>query len=233
MRFDLAVKVALIGNDTPHRRFLIRSLLSKGVDLRFCIFETQSVQPSFNTVASWADQEKARLSDCFKIQEFDLSSVVNTYKVENLNDGQAEGILRDRSADVVIVSGARKLDDNMLKQIKHKSFNVHLGNALHYRGLDSNLWALSLNDTENLGVTLHFLDSKLDTGDVIAFQRLCIAPGTPVTELKYHEMLLATELCADVLKSWPHLKKERQFEHGKYYSFMPAEEKNTLADFIF
>lgn len=233
MRLDLSVKVALIGNDTPHRRFLIRSLLSKGFDLSFCIFETQSVQPTFDTAAVWADREKVRLSACFKIDEFDPHNVLPVYNVDNLNDGKAQEILRDRLADVVIVSGARKLDENLLRQIKNKSFNIHLGNALYYRGLDSNLWALFRGDSEKMGVTLHSLDTKLDTGDVIALERLNIPPGTPVIELRYHEMLLAIELCVAALNSWPHIKKERQSRHGKYYSFMPAEDKNTLSDFIF
>ena len=227
------MKVALIGNDTDHRRFLIHSLLSRGFDLSFCIFETQSVEPLFDTAAVWADREKLRLSSCFKIDKFDPSSVLPIYKVDNLNDGKALEILRDRPADVVIVSGARKLDENMLRQIKNKSFNIHLGNALYYRGLDSNLWALYFGDTEHLGVTLHLLDTKLDTGDVLALKPLNIPPGTPVTELRYYEMLLAVELCVDVLNRWPHVKKERQSRHGKYYSFMPAEDKNTFSDFMF
>ena len=51
---------------------------------------------------------------------------------------------------------------------KLAAVNVHFGIAPHYRGSHTLFYPLYLGDYENVGVTLHFLDPGVDTGDIIA-----------------------------------------------------------------
>ena len=39
--------------------------------------------------------------------------------------------------------------------------------AQYYRGLDSDLWAIYHRDYKNIGVTIHMVDSELDTGEIL------------------------------------------------------------------
>ena len=50
--------------------------------------------------------------------------------------------------------------------------NIHFGDCLNYRGLDSNLWALYHRDSPSLGISIHLVENILDTGDRVIFTPL-------------------------------------------------------------
>lgn len=66
------------------------------------------------------------------------------------------------------VFGAPLLGQSVLDTVKGKIINLHTGLTQHYRGVDSTIWAVYNNDLTNVGVTLHYIDQGIDTGDVIA-----------------------------------------------------------------
>ena len=45
--------------------------------------------------------------------------------------------------------------------------NTHCGITPSYRGVHGAYWALSQRDVKNVGVTIHKVDSGIDTGDII------------------------------------------------------------------
>ena len=46
--------------------------------------------------------------------------------------------------------------------------NLHEGITQRYQGLDSTLSALFNKDFENLGITIHYVESELDAGDILS-----------------------------------------------------------------
>jgi methionyl-tRNA formyltransferase len=53
-------------------------------------------------------------------------------------------------------------------------FNLHPALLPYGRGADPNAWALI--DGEPAGTTLHWIDNGIDTGDIVAQQRVDVAP---------------------------------------------------------
>jgi folate-dependent phosphoribosylglycinamide formyltransferase PurN len=51
--------------------------------------------------------------------------------------------------------------------INSKFVNIHVGITPKYRGVHGTYWALVNNDVENSGVTVHFVDEGIDTGNII------------------------------------------------------------------
>ena len=51
---------------------------------------------------------------------------------------------------------------------------MHVGITPKYRGVHGGYWALVKNDSENCGVTIHFVDAGIDTGEVIFQQRITV-----------------------------------------------------------
>jgi methionyl-tRNA formyltransferase len=75
------------------------------------------------------------------------------------------------NADLAILSWWPKiLKDQQLKQAKHGIINFHPSLLPYNRGKHYNFWALV--EESPFGVSLHFIDSGIDTGDVIAQRKI-------------------------------------------------------------
>ncbi len=77
---------------------------------------------------------------------------------------------------------------------KHNTINCHAGKLPFYRGRNILNWAL-INDEKEFGITVHFIDEGVDTGDII-LQRTY-----PITDLDNYKTLLekAYEECPKIL----------------------------------
>ena len=223
------MNVLLIG--TTSRRFIINSLIDKGIKLNTCIFQKNSCKPSFKTNYSWAKFEKTELLKKFGNRtRLDLRRVKKINKIKNLSSITNECKKEITKSNFVIISGADLIKGRLLKMVKPKALNVHMGIAEKYRGLDSNLWAFYHHDYKSIGVTLHKLDRRLDTGQVFKSQSLTINKKTKIWLLRYLESDLAVKLLKMALNSFGKKKLilRRQKKIGRYYSFMPTVIKNKI-----
>ncbi|MEM1484898.1 methionyl-tRNA formyltransferase [Oscillospiraceae bacterium PP1C4] len=75
-----------------------------------------------------------------------------------------------------------------------KTINCHAGKLPFYRGRNILNWAL-INDEKEFGITVHYMDEGIDTGDII-LQRVY-----PISDMDTYETLLmrAHTACADIL----------------------------------
>ena len=82
----------------------------------------------------------------------------------------------------------------MINLPKYKTINCHAGKLPFYRGRNILNWAL-INDEKEFGITVHYLDEGIDTGDII------LQETYPITDEDTYGTLLARAYdgCADVL----------------------------------
>ncbi|MCR5302190.1 MAG: methionyl-tRNA formyltransferase [Lachnospiraceae bacterium] len=85
-----------------------------------------------------------------------------------------------------------------------KSINCHAGKLPYYRGRNILNWVL-INDEKEFGVTVHYIDKGIDTGDII------IQKTYPISDDDNYKTLLETAYkgCADVL-----YEAIKQIQHG-------------------
>ena len=84
--------------------------------------------------------------------------------------------------------------EQMINLPKYKTINCHAGKLPFYRGRNILNWAL-INDEREFGVTAHYVDEGIDTGDII------VQETYPITDDDNYGTLLARAYdgCADVL----------------------------------
>jgi len=223
--------ILLLGSDTPHRRFMINKLLDAGHNIESCLFPSNIIKPRFNVDSPWASEEKKELKDLYlRETREDLDRVSTVYCPSSLTLDDPLVSATIGNADFVVVSGADRIGDDILSVIENKSLDVHMGSAEEYRGLDSNLWAWYHRDYKNIGVSLHKLETTLDTGDLFQVERIKITEETKVWELRYLESVLAVALIGKSLKNLVADKVivRNQKRMGRYYSFMPFDIKKCL-----
>lgn len=89
-----------------------------------------------------------------------------------VNGEQCIKVLKEINPDVVIVNGTSIISKKVLECTSAIFINTHVGITPQYRGVHGGYWALRENDAENFGVTVHKVDTGIDTGDII-YQDTC------------------------------------------------------------
>jgi len=80
--------------------------------------------------------------------------------------------LADRlQPDVIAVFGTSLIRGPLLSRGRLGIFNLHGGLSPRYRGADCTFWALYNGEPDQVGCTLHRIDSGIDTGKLIAHVR--------------------------------------------------------------
>jgi methionyl-tRNA formyltransferase len=99
---------------------------------------------------------------------------------------------------------------------KLKTINCHAGKLPFYRGRNILNWAL-INDEKDFGITVHYIDEGIDTGDII-LQRVY-----PIKEVDTYKTLLdiAYIECANILFDAIKLIQNNQVETVKQESIHP------------
>ncbi|MBE9138809.1 formyl transferase [Nodosilinea sp. LEGE 07088] len=128
----------------------------------------------------------ARYGDC----------VISTSEKLTGNDALVKG------ADFLVSYGYRHiLKTDILNQFDKRAINIHISLLPWNRGADPNLWSF-LEDTPK-GVTLHFLDAGVDTGDIILQEEIFL-DETETLSTSYNKL---SELALSLLdRNWAKIR---------------------------
>ncbi|MGA9770555.1 MAG: formyltransferase family protein [Blastocatellia bacterium] len=91
------------------------------------------------------------------------------YFVANYHSDDSLALMRAADADLGVILGTNILKESVFKIPRLGSINVHQGLAPYYRGCPAVFWEL-FNGEREVGLTVHFVESKVDTGDIVLQQ---------------------------------------------------------------
>jgi methionyl-tRNA formyltransferase len=217
-------RIIALSTNTRHHRYMFNVLRQEGIEIDAVIFETDRVEPSFPIEQVFEAEEAAFEAEAFGEQPIDWLTAI---EVENINQRKSLDEIAARRPDIAVVFGTRRLSDDLIRLFPDGLLNVHRGIAQKYRGLDSDLWTIYHSDYAALGVTVHRVESELDTGEVVGQRLLELNHGMKCHELRYQISVFATDLMTVALRDYQNsqMKSWPQETVGRYYSFMPHELK--------
>lgn len=105
-------------------------------------------------------------------QDFTLENLANElnlphYKFKNINNLQTLEILKKYKSDLYIsISYDQIFKENVIKLPQKGIINFHAGKLPFYRGRNILNWVL-INGEKEFGLTVHYIDDGIDTGDII------------------------------------------------------------------
>lgn len=99
---------------------------------------------------------------------------VPVHFVGNYHSPEALALMRAMNADLGVVLGTNILKEPVFKIPRLGSINLHQGLAPIYRGCPAVFWEL-FNDEREVGLTVHFVESKVDTGDIVMQETVPLA----------------------------------------------------------
>lgn len=135
------------------------------------------------------------------VKEVAQANGIPVYQPVKLRDGAALEIIRSLDPELIVVAAyGRLLPDEILDYPAKGCINVHSSLLPKYRGAAPINWAI-LNGERETGVTIMYMASELDAGDVITRRATPIGPNETAEELFARLAVLGAELLTDVLQS--------------------------------
>jgi methionyl-tRNA formyltransferase len=113
---------------------------------------------------------------------------------QDVNHTETMTIIRDWQPDLVISIYLNQLIKRELIQLPLLGcLNIHPALLPRNRGLFPYFWAMA-NGDQKTGVTLHWVDERFDTGDLLLQEVLLIEPGDTMTSLQYKSAQVGGEM---------------------------------------
>lgn len=156
------------------------------------------VDESYDIVGVFTQPDKPRgrgMSLSFSpVKELAVSCELPVFQPEKMRDGTAYEILKELHPDIiVVVAYGRILPDDILALPKFGCVNVHGSLLPKYRGSAPIQWAV-LNGDRVSGVSTMYLESEMDSGDVIYRQETEIGEFETSGQLFDRLMVMGAEL---------------------------------------
>lgn len=125
----------------------------------------------FSAVVFGAATDGAEEAKAIRASQKDLEKLADEYripifKVENYHAPETIELLKKQNADLGILYGTNIIKEAVFSIPRLGSINIHQGLAPLYRGGPPVFWEL-FNGEPEVGITVHFVTAKVDTGDII------------------------------------------------------------------
>ncbi len=161
------------------------------------------------------------------------------HKIENYHAESAIKLLKEQNADLGILYGTNIIKETVFSIPRLGSINIHQGLAPIYRGGPTVFWEL-FNDEKSVGITVHFVAPKVDTGDIILQKTVKLDYDFSRYNLDYEAFLEdfrasmkepSAQLLAEAVKQIADGKEKRTKQDtsiGKRYKLPIKSEKDAL-----
>jgi methionyl-tRNA formyltransferase len=200
LRQSFDIGAVIVEDDVPRRQLLSRRVKKLGL-------RTVLGQVAFRSliVPPLARAAQARIQAICDEHGLDRTQVPShlVRHVPSVNSSEAREALQALAPKLVVVNGTRIISKDTLACIAAPFVNTHAGITPLYRGVHGGYWALAENDRAHCGVTVHLVDTGIDTGGIlgqgnitptradnfVTYPYLQYAVAIPLMRTAIHELL--------------------------------------------
>ena len=210
------MRVLLIGRDSFGKDCL-KVLLEQGEDLVGVI-----------TVPDNAGQAKANPT-----KDFAIEAAIPLLLPSRLKDLKVTDWVKSRLPELIVLAFVTDIIPKAMIDIpKYKAINYHPSLLPRYRGGSAIHWAIINGETET-GVTIHYIDAGIDTGDMILQERVPIYPQDTVASLYFERLYpIGVRMIAETVRMIGEGKAPRIKQDNAQASYQPIiQEKHVILDF--
>lgn len=241
------MKIVVLTNGSKHGLEIIRQLKHVEIDLQCIILEKKILRKKELDVfksklgkAAFAiplipfKNSFYRVFRKFKYVDTSARTLKNyckvVHEVPNLTGKKCETILSSINPDVIVLGGSRIIKENILCIPRVGTLNAHPGMLPYYRGLDVIKWALYNGD--KIGVTVHFVNSEIDSGSICIQEELQLDKNTSIQTIKDQAIKVSGRLMSKVVseidKFGEIVTSPNDLSKGAYYKTMSKDKNDEL-----
>jgi len=142
------------------------------------------------------------------------------------------GYIKNLNPDLIVVCGYKYIIRNEIFNIpRFKSINIHPSYLPNYRGQHVVNWAVANGENET-GVTIHFVDKGIDTGDIIVQKKVPILFEDSANTLHdriYHEACELLKCVLNTISLGKTIQAKKQ-DNSKASYFRPRNPEDGVID---
>ena len=163
---------------------------------RWIAFQAHNLPNRLRRPPSWP---APRLGQGFELDEIAADPRVELRMVEDIHAGEVLDLVAEFEPDVGIALAAPILKEPLFGIPRLGSINLHKGKLPDYRGMPPAFWEV-YNDADEVGCTVHRIDTRLDTGPILLQSTVPRPPHATVGSLQLMLDELGVDLVRDALR---------------------------------
>lgn len=201
------LKIVFWGEDA-FSNVVLNSLIQAGHDIKMV------VSPLYNNLVY-----KKLEYTCHKYQ-------IPFYRFKDINSREVVDLLNSFEPDICVIAHFQRLIKGELLNIPKKGFiNLHPSLLPDYRGMSPQHWPI-INGEKESGVTVHYVDSGVDTGDIIIQEKFSLNENDYVSDLQNKWIKIYDHIMIDAINRIMDNSPVIVQRHlaGRYYGKLRSEE---------
>ena len=175
---------------------------------------------NYENIVTFRKKEKIISKSIYDLQKAQGLDIV---KCNTLNDKNVIDYLKQSKPDCIVFTGGGLIRNEVLENAGKGVINCHIGVLPEYRGMDVVEWPVLVDDNNNIGMTVHFMDKGVDTGDIIRVKKVSSKTSSNLTDLRQSiEPIMCQQIVegtVDILKGNTKLQSQKE-EDGRQYFIM-------------
>jgi len=204
-------KIFFLSTNTSHHLLFLNFLKKKNIIFDKILYESESYKSKFPT-KSWIEKEQSKYEKN-KLKELNYSKIINAEYFTDFNSADFHSYLSKLKPDLGVVFGTKILKKKTIGYFPDGLINIHRGIIDKYRGLDSDLWSIYHKDN-NIGTTIHFINEKIDLGDVIQTKKINYK-NIDLFNVRYQTTMLAAKMIKECLCNYKKFNKIKSIKQKK------------------
>ncbi len=151
----------------------------------------------------------------------------------SLKDLKVADWVKSRLPELIVLAFVTEIVPKEIIDIpRYKAINYHPSLLPKYRGGSAINWAIINGETET-GVTIHYIDAGIDTGDMILQERVPIYPEDTVASLYFERLYpMGVRMIAEAVRIIGEGEAPRIKQDNSQASYQPViQEKHVIIDF--
>lgn len=149
---------------------------------------------------------------------------IPVYELKNINSPESLNLLKVLEPEVITSVASPQIFKRALLNLAKYTLNIHSALLPQYRGMMPSFWALAKGE-EKTGVTVHYMNKQVDTGNIILQKTIDISPQDTLHSL---QTKVANVGATTLLESLEKIKNGNEIRitpqgEGSYYLFPTRE----------
>lgn len=103
---------------------------------------------------------------------------------------------------MIAIHSTSLIGEDIISAFSKRLINLHAGLSPYYRGSGTNVWPFYNRELEYVGMTVHYIDAGIDTGDIILQGKPEFSEDDNTHTIGCKNVKLGTRLMAKVIKKY-------------------------------
>jgi methionyl-tRNA formyltransferase len=197
------VELLVLTRDQPRHIFFADKLTESFRSSKVIIEKSPSPTNLGKDLKEFQVVEKSFFPDSHKLQGNLDERIAKVIENGEINEPEVINFMTNMDPYFLAVFGTSILKNPLIESFPHhRILNFHAGLSPYYRGVVSNLWAIHNEEPEYIGVTIHYLDTGIDTGNIIVQGRPILEEADTTHTIGCKCVTLGTDLMISTIKKY-------------------------------